>query len=216
MLQTKFSPSLIAIGLLHKLSWKSFPSITSDTVTYTTPTDNPRLLHSMNTREDSSSQLDTDPSAASVGSHRTMSLHAHSYTSLKPKPTLMSRARSDFTGSGTSLLTKVPSSSSDASLRPSSQDTRSSEGSQWREIRRDSLARSWLAKSSMLLRRKNNKPDNTLLRTLEWVEDVEDGKSGKHVQELSRRGRSKHDREHSAGYGMKACAAVVVLLLIAQ
>ena len=204
MLQTKFSPSLIAIGLLHKLNCKSSPIITSDIVTYTTPTDIPRLWHSMNTPQDSSSQLGTDPSTASVGSHRTMSLHAHSHPSLKPKPTLMSRARSDFTGSSTSLLAKVPSSSSDASLRPSSQDTRSSEGSQWREIRRDSLARSWLAKSSMLLRRKNNKPNNNLLRTLEWVEDVEDGKSGKYVQELSRQRRSKHSREPSAGYGMKA------------
>ncbi|MCJ1392516.1 hypothetical protein MMC18_005384 [Xylographa bjoerkii] len=95
---------------------------------------------------------------------------------------------------------QLSSFSSDLSCRPSSRDTRSSGISQWEEVRPDGLARSLLTKSSrLLLRRKTGKLGLPSTRTLEWLEDTEDVTT-KHVQELSKRRKSKHSRVESSDY----------------
>ncbi|MCJ1400131.1 hypothetical protein MMC11_003335 [Xylographa trunciseda] len=97
---------------------------------------------------------------------------------------------------------QLSSFSSDLSRRPSSRDTRSSSISQWEEVRPDGLARSLLTKSSrLLLRRKSGKLGLPTTRTLEWLEDTEDV-STKHVQELSKRRKSKHSRIESSDYDL--------------
>ena len=96
---------------------------------------------------------------------------------------------------------QLSSFSSDLSRRPSSRDTRSSGISQWEEVRSDGLAKSLLTKSSrLLLRRKSGKLGLPSSRTLEWLEDTEDVTT-KHVQELSKRRKSKHSRIESNDYG---------------
>ena len=122
---------------------------------------------------------------------------------MNSKPQLGCRAKSDYTGSRSTGSDELPLSSSYALVRPASQDhTSGSETSQWHENRPESLARSWLAKSSMLLRRKNNKPSSKTLQTFTWLEDTDLGNNGRNVQELSKRRRSKHSREQSMVYGM--------------
>ncbi|MCJ1286776.1 hypothetical protein MMC26_006122 [Xylographa opegraphella] len=97
---------------------------------------------------------------------------------------------------------QLSSFSPDLSRRPSSRDTRSSGISQWEDVRPDGLARSLLTKSSrLLLRRKNGKLGQPSTRTLEWLEDTEDVTT-KHVQELSKRRKSKHSRIESSDYGI--------------
>ncbi|MCJ1435798.1 hypothetical protein MMC27_005173 [Xylographa pallens] len=95
---------------------------------------------------------------------------------------------------------QLSSFSSELSRRPSSRGTRSSGISQWEEVRPDGLAKSFLTKSSrLLLRRKSGKPGLPSTRTLEWLEDTEDVTT-KHVQELSKRRKSKHSRIESTDY----------------
>ena len=84
--------------------------------------------------------------------------------------------------------------------RPVSRDGRlSSDPALWRDGRPESLARSILSKSSILLRRKNSK---NIYPAMEWAEASEDEEGSKHVQELSKRRRAKHSRSSSAAYGM--------------
>lgn len=51
------------------------------------------------------------------------------------------------------------------------------------------------------MRRKGSKLGLSSVRTLEWLEDTEDVTT-KHVQELSKRRKSKHSRTESVGYGL--------------
>ncbi|MCJ1417410.1 hypothetical protein MMC32_003754 [Xylographa parallela] len=97
---------------------------------------------------------------------------------------------------------QLSSFSSDLSRQPSSREARSSGISQWEEVRPDGLAKSFLTKSSrLLLRRKSGKLGLPSTRTLEWLEDTEDVTT-KHVQELSKRRKSKHSRIESTDYGI--------------
>lgn len=124
---------------------------------------------------------------------------------LKQRPVLGLRTRSDFSRSITPLG-NLPYSSSTSPFLSGSQyspSTSTSEISQWQDDRPESFTRSLLTKSSMLLRRKNsNRANLTSLRILEWVEDTESKDNGKHIQEISKRRRSKHSRKRSVGYGM--------------
>ncbi|MCJ1478680.1 hypothetical protein MMC13_007361 [Lambiella insularis] len=127
--------------------------------------------------------------------------HQRAATDLvQSRPVADFRQRNDLKMSTSSSTEQLPSLTSDSSHRPSSRDTRFSGQSQWREDRPDGLARSFLTKSSrLLMRRKGGKLGLSSVRTLEWLEDTEDVTT-KHVQELSKRRKSKHSRTESVGY----------------
>jgi hypothetical protein len=113
---------------------------------------------------------------------------------------LGSRSRSDSKLSTFSSWEQLPSASSELSTRPSSRGTRSS-GASIREGRPDSIAMFMSKGTKLLSKRKKNKLDLRPLRTAEWMVDTDDVSNSKHVQELSKRRKSKHSRATSAGYG---------------
>ena len=136
---------------------------------------------------------------------RTSVLRQRAVTDTRPARSQLhaQRVQRDSEMSAFSSKEQLASSASDLSLRPSSRDTRSSGISQWTEERADGLARSFLTKSSkLLMKRRGSKVGLSSIRTLEWLEDTEDTTGSKHVQELSKRRKSKHSRDQSAGYGM--------------
>ena len=101
-----------------------------------------------------------------------------------------------------SSLHKLHSSSSDLLARPLSRETRSSGASVYQEGRSERPAAAFFAKSSKFLtKRKKSKLDLMSARMEEWLEDTDDVKNTRDVQELSKRRKSKHSRTESAAYG---------------
>lgn len=111
------------------------------------------------------------------------------------------RSRSDSKLCTVSSWEQLPSPSSDLSTRPSSRGTRSS-GASFQEGRPDSIAMFMTKGTKLLAKRKKIRLDLRPLRTAEWMIDTDDVTNSKHVQELSKRRKSKHSRATSAGYGM--------------
>ena len=117
-------------------------------------------------------------------------------------PELDARSKSETTMPTFSSLHKVRSSSSELAMRLPSRDKNTSPHPNWLGDRQESFAKTLLTKSSkMLLKRKSSKLSMVSVRTMEWLEDKEDGVNSKDVQELSKRRRSKHSRAQTAGYG---------------
>ncbi|MCJ1249333.1 hypothetical protein MMC30_006556 [Trapelia coarctata] len=117
----------------------------------------------------------------------------------EPRIQLGSRSRSDSKLSIFSSWEQLPSPSSDLSARPSSRGTRSS-GASVREGRPDSIAMFMTKGTKLLTKRKKSKLDLRPLKMAEWMVDTDDVTNSKHVQELSKRRKSKHSRATSAGY----------------
>ena len=112
------------------------------------------------------------------------------------------RSKSEANISSLPSLHRLHSSSSDLLLRPLSRETRSSGASVYQEERPERPASSFFTKSSRLLSsRKKSKLDLMSARTEEWLEDTDDVKNTRDVQELSKRRKSKHSRTESAEYG---------------
>ena len=122
---------------------------------------------------------------------------------MKTKPRLGSRTKSDYTGSRSAALVESPFSTPDVLFRPASQDAiPSPQISEWHEGRSESLSRSWLTKSSLLLRRKNTKSNVKSSRISGWLEDTDRIHNGRSVQEVSNRRQSKQFRLQPIGHGM--------------
>jgi len=119
----------------------------------------------------------------------------------EPRMQLGSRSRSDSKLSTFSSWEQLPSPSSDMSTRPSSRGTRSS-GASIREGRPDSITMFMTRGAKLLTKRKKSRLDLKPLRMAEWMVDTDDVTNSKHVQELSKRRKSKHSRATSAGYGI--------------
>ena len=118
----------------------------------------------------------------------------------EPRMQLGSRSRSESKLSTFSSWEQLPSPSSDLSTRPSSRGTRSS-GASIREGRPDSIAMFMTRGTKLLTKRKKSKLELKPLKMAEWIVDTDDVSNSKHVQELSKRRKSKHSRATSAGYG---------------